>query len=49
LSIGSGSPYALGSLHSTANLPPNERVKKALEAADQFSITVCQPFDYIVL
>ena len=49
LSIGSGSPYALGSLHSTVNLPPNERVKKALEAADQFSITVCQPFDYIVL
>jgi ATP-dependent protease HslVU (ClpYQ) peptidase subunit len=49
LSIGSGSPYALGSLHSTADLPPNERVEKALKAADQFSITVCQPFDYIVL
>jgi ATP-dependent protease HslVU (ClpYQ) peptidase subunit len=49
VSIGSGSPYALGSLYSTANLPPSERVKKALEAADQFSITVCQPFDYIVL
>lgn len=48
LAIGSGSPYALGSLHSTASEDPQVRVRLALEAAEKFSLSVCQPFDYIV-
>lgn len=49
LAIGSGTGFALGSFYSTSNLEPQERVKLALEAADKFVTTVCQPFDYIVL
>ena len=45
--VGSGQEYALGSLHSTAHLPPEERVRVALEAAAEFSPTVAGPFDII--
>lgn len=48
VAIGSGSPYALGSLYSTPSEHPADRVRLALEAADQFSLSVCQPFDYII-
>jgi ATP-dependent protease HslVU (ClpYQ) peptidase subunit len=45
--VGSGQEYALGSLYSTAHLPPEERVRVALEAAAEFSPTVAGPFDVI--
>lgn len=46
-SIGCGSGFALGSLHTTENMPnlkPRERILKALQAADEFSAGVCEPF-----
>jgi ATP-dependent protease HslVU (ClpYQ) peptidase subunit len=48
LAIGSGMPYALGSLYSTTGMHPDERIKLALEAAEKYCNSVCQPFDYIV-
>jgi hypothetical protein len=46
--IGSGGPYALGSLYSTAHLPeplkPRDRVRLALEASAHCSQTVRPPF-----
>ena len=43
---GSGVYFALGSLHSTegANLTPQERITKALEAAETFNTGVQRPF-----
>jgi len=45
-SIGSGSPYALGSLYTTEklNLDPEERINLALESASKFSTSVTPPF-----
>lgn len=44
--IGSGSPYALGSLYSTQdlNLTPEERIHISLKAASLFGIGVGAPF-----
>jgi ATP-dependent protease HslVU (ClpYQ) peptidase subunit len=44
--IGSGSPYALGSLYSTSG-EPLRRIEQALEAAEKFSTTVRSPFNYL--
>ncbi len=43
-SIGCGSGYALGAMYATEGLPPEERIRKALEAAEQFSAGVRGPF-----
>lgn len=45
-SIGSGSPYALGSLLSTENLikDPEERIQLSLKSAATFSNSVDEPF-----
>jgi ATP-dependent protease HslVU (ClpYQ) peptidase subunit len=42
--IGCGADYALGSLASTADLPAEERVRKALECAELFNGGVRAPF-----
>lgn len=43
--IGSGSPFALGSLYSTGRIKsPHARIKIALEAAERFSPSVSSPF-----
>ena len=42
--VGCGQSYALGSLISTANRKPRDRVRLALEAAERFSAGVCGPF-----
>ncbi len=45
--IGCGAGFALGSLHATENIPgmkPKDRITKALQAADEFSAGVCEPF-----
>lgn len=46
--IGCGGPFALGSLHATAALDPpldaKERVRLALESAQEFSAAVREPF-----
>lgn len=47
LAIGSGSSFALGSLHSSTHLPGKERVKLALEAAIEYSPTCLSPTDII--
>lgn len=47
MSLGCGSPYALGSLFSTKGKSTKTRIKTALEAAAEFSTGVCPPF-YIV-
>jgi ATP-dependent protease HslVU (ClpYQ) peptidase subunit len=48
LSIGSGSQYALGSLHSThAVKNPRTRVKIAIEAACEYSLTCGLPLDLL--
>lgn len=43
-SVGCGSSYAMGALHALADLPPEQRVQKALEAAAYFSGGVIPPF-----
>ncbi|MCM3387205.1 hypothetical protein M3649_03550 [Ureibacillus chungkukjangi] len=45
-SCGCGEEFALGSLYSTedSELNPQERITKALEAAEQFSVGVQRPF-----
>lgn len=44
-SIGNGSPFALGSLHSTRRIKsPDVRITMALQAAEEFSTTVKGPF-----
>ncbi len=46
---GCGAQVALGSLHSTMGQPPEERVLRALEAAESFSAGVRSPFHVEVL
>jgi ATP-dependent protease HslVU (ClpYQ) peptidase subunit len=45
--VGSGEMFALGSLHSTRDLDPLDRVRLALEAAAEMSPSVAGPFDYV--
>ena len=47
MASGSGAKVALGSLYSTKNLPPKQRVKLALEASAIYSWGVGKPFHYI--
>lgn len=42
--IGCGREYALGSIYSTTDLNPNQRIEKALKSAAKFSAGVCEPF-----
>jgi hypothetical protein len=44
MAVGCGRDYALGSLYSTEGLLPEERITKALQAAQQFSAGVREPF-----
>lgn len=45
---GSGGMFALGALHATKNQKnPKMRIKLALEAAAEFSMSVAPPFTYI--
>lgn len=48
-SIGCGKGFALGSLYSTHDLKPKERVQLALEAAEHFSAGVRGPFTILKL
>lgn len=43
---GSGAAVALGSMHSTSELPPNVRLEKALRAAEAFNAGVRAPFRF---
>lgn len=47
--IGSGCAVALGSLHSTEKykIKPEERLMAALQAAEDHTVTVCEPFHII--
>lgn len=47
--VGCGEGYALGSLYSTQKLEPKERLKTALECAENFSAGVRAPFNFIEL
>lgn len=47
VAIGSGTEYALGSLHTSKGQPPEKRIKAALEAAAYFCDGVRPPF-YVV-
>ena len=50
LSIGAGSEYAYGSLHSTQNLSsPKVRVRKAVEAACEFHPGCSLPLDVLAM
>jgi len=49
VSIGSGTEYALGSLHTTKDLDPDYRIQKALEASSHFSSWVAPPFHTVKL
>lgn len=48
-SIGAGAHFALGAIHtiSDMNIPPRERVERALKAADHWSNLVCEPYHII--
>lgn len=48
-SIGSGSAYALGSLHSTNRMLPENRIKLALDAASKYGEGVSPPYEIISL
>ena len=46
--VGCGYPFAMGSLHTVpASVTPKGKVKKALEAAEQFSGGVRGPYHYV--
>jgi len=45
--IGSGAPTAFGSLYSTQGQHPLDRVRIALEAAQEFTTSVRGPFNYL--
>lgn len=44
MAIGSGKDPALGALYATEEMPPRERVLRALEAAEHFNTWVRRPF-----
>jgi hypothetical protein len=45
---GSGSAFAMGSLHTTRNQKnPKMRLKAALEASAEFTMSVSPPFTYL--
>lgn len=44
MAIGCGACFALGSLWTSKDLPPEKRVRQALEAAGHFSSGVCEPY-----
>lgn len=46
-SVGCGSDLALGSLYSSKDKKPMERLKLALEAATQFNAGVSPPYHYV--
>ena len=50
-SLGSGSTYAIGSLHTTSRMDihPAERVWMALEAAEEYGTDVKRPFKIMCL
>ena len=48
-SIGCGGQIALGAMYATPDLPPEQRIRKALEAAERFSAGVRGPFQIEVL
>lgn len=47
IAIGSGMPYALGSLHTSKDLPAKERVHIAIESAITYSPTCQGPIDIL--
>lgn len=46
-SVGSGEPFAMGSLFSTNGQPAADRLRIALEAAHEMCATVAPPFHYL--
>lgn len=42
--VGCGAEIALGALHATADLRPEDRLKRAMQAAEMFSAGVRSPF-----
>jgi hypothetical protein len=44
---GCGEPIALGAMYVTDDLPPRERLRLALEAAEQYSAGVRAPFHFV--
>lgn len=42
---GTGAPYALGALLATPDMEPRRRILTALQAAAEFSPSVCEPFE----
>lgn len=49
MALGSGSKFALGSLHTTSTLEilPKERLRMALEASAAYAMTVGKPFNFL--
>ena len=47
--VGCGRGYALGAMKVLNDLPPKQRIRKALETAAYFSGAVCKPFRIKVL
>ncbi len=45
--VGCGERYALGAMYATDGMEPEERIRKALEAASQFSAGVAPPFHIV--
>lgn len=45
--VGSGEPFAMGSLFSTDGRPADERLRIALEAAHEMCATVAPPFHFL--
>lgn len=43
-SVGSGSDYALGAMAALPSLAPPRRIRRALEIASHFSMSVCGPY-----
>jgi 20S proteasome alpha/beta subunit len=48
IAIGSGSPYAYGSLYSNKDYEPMDRIRQGIEAAILYSPTCIGPIDIIV-